>query len=358
MSTNIYVVIMAGGSGTRFWPYSRDAKPKQFLDVLGTGKSLLQMTFDRFNKVTSAENIWIVSNEKYGDLIHEQLPQLEDHQVLLETEKRNTAPCIAYAAYKIMKRDPNAVLIVSPSDHAIFNENEFLKILDTSVQSAAQNEQLITIGIRPNRPETGYGYIQYISQPGSPVKKVKTFTEKPETDLAVKFLESGDFLWNSGIFVWSIDSIIKSFEKHEEEMANLFAAGLNEYYTENEQAFIKKTYSQCKNISIDYAILEKADNVFVVPGEFGWSDLGSWNALHEIKEKDQHDNVVEGSVMIYDAKNNYIKGQKDKVTVVQGCDDLLIADFDDVLLVCKKEDSSVFREFITDVKAEKGEKYV
>ncbi|MEQ8905439.1 mannose-1-phosphate guanylyltransferase [Ekhidna sp.] len=358
MSTNIYVVIMAGGSGTRFWPYSRDARPKQFLDVLGTGRSLLQMTFDRFKEVTTEDKIWVVSNEKYDKLIQDQLPELGKDQILLETEKRNTAPCIAYAAYKIMKKDPNAVLVVSPSDHAIFKEKEFVNVISTSVDSAAAEEKLITIGIRPNRPETGYGYIQYISDPGVPVKKVKTFTEKPEIDLAAKFLESGDFLWNSGIFVWSIDSIIKAFEKYEEEIASLFAAGLKEYFTENERAFIKATYSQCKNISIDYAIMEKAENVYVVPGDFGWSDLGSWNALHEIKNKDENDNVVEGAVMTYDSKDNYIRGKKGKVTVVQGCEGMLIADFDDVLLVCKKEDSSVFRDFITDVKAEKGDKFV
>lgn len=358
MSTNIYVVIMAGGSGTRFWPYSRDAKPKQFLDVLGTGRSLLQMTFDRFSEITTPDKIWVVSNEKYGQLVHDQLPELKNHQVLLETEKRNTAPCIAYAAYKIMKQDPNATLVVSPSDHAIFKEKDFQDVISTAVNSASSEEKLITIGIRPNRPETGYGYIQYLSDPGVDVKKVKTFTEKPEADLAAKFLDSGDFLWNSGIFIWSIDSIIKAFEKHEEEIASLFASGLSEYYTESEQAFIKNAYSQCKNISIDYAIMEKADNVFVVPGDFGWSDLGSWNALHEIKEKDNNDNVIEGSVMTYDSKDNYIKGKKGKVTVVQGCEGFLIADFDDVLLVCKKEDSSVFRDFITDVKAEKGEKYI
>lgn len=358
MSTNIYVVIMAGGSGTRFWPYSRDAKPKQFLDVLGTGRSLLQMTFDRFCEITTPDKIWVVSNEKYEQLIHDQLPELEKHQVLLETEKRNTAPCIAYASYKIMKKDPNAVLVVSPSDHAIFKEKDFQKVINTSVESASVEEKLITIGIRPSRPETGYGYIQYISDPGVEVKKVKTFTEKPEADLAAKFIESGDFLWNSGIFIWSIDSIIKAFEKHEEEIASLFAAGLNEYYTDSERTFIKKVYGQCKNISIDYAIMEKAENVYVVPGEFGWSDLGSWNALHEIKDKDANDNVIEGSVMTYDSKDNYIKGKKGKITVVQGCEGFLIADFDDVLLVCKKEDSSLFRDFITDVKAEKGEKFV
>lgn len=358
MRTNIYVVIMAGGSGTRFWPYSRDAKPKQFLDILSTGRTLLQMTFDRFKEITNPDKIWVVSNEKYGELVKDQLPDLDEHQILLEPEKRNTAPCIAYAAYKIMKQDPNAILVVSPSDHAIFKEKEFEKVINTAVEGSLESEKLITIGIRPNRPETGYGYIQYISDPGVPIKKVKTFTEKPEVSLAAKFVESGEFLWNSGIFVWSVDAIINAFEKHEKEIANLFGSGLGDYFTDKEKAFIKKTYSQCKSISIDYAVMEKAENVYVVPGDFGWSDLGSWNALHEIKEKDKNENVIEGSVMTYESTDNYIKAKKDKLTVVQGAEGFLIADFDDVLLICKKEDSSIFREFITDARTHKGEKFI
>lgn len=358
MGANIYVVIMAGGSGTRFWPYSRDAKPKQFLDVIGTGRSLLQMTFDRFLETTDADKIWVVSNEKYEGLIKEQLPEIANHQILLEPEKRNTAPCIAYASYKIMKRDPHAVLVVSPADHVIFKEKEFTQVIKKSIDTAGKEEKLITIGIRPSRPETGYGYIQYLSDPGTSIKKVKTFTEKPEASLAAKFIESGDFLWNSGIFVWSVEAITKAFEKYDEETANLFADGLPDYFTDNEAKFIKKTYSQCKNISIDYAIMEKAKNVYVVPASFGWSDLGSWNALHEIKEKDENENVVEGNALIYDSKDNYIKAKKNKIVVIQGLEGFLIADFEDVLLVCKKEDSSLFRDFITDVKANKGEKYI
>ena len=358
MSTNIYVVIMAGGSGTRFWPYSRDAKPKQFLDVLGTGRSLLQMTFDRFLNLTTPDKIWIVSNDKYGDLIKEQLPELKEDQVLLEPEKRNTAPCIAYASYKIMKEDPNATLVVSPSDHVIFKENAFVEVIGTAVKASQEDEKLLTIGIRPNRPETGYGYIQYHSNPGKDVKKVKTFTEKPALELAEKFIESGDFLWNSGIFIWSVDAIIKAFEKYDEETASVFADGLPKYFTKDETQFIKKAYSQCKSISIDYAIMEKAENVYVVPGDFGWSDLGSWNALHEIKEQDANNNVIEANALVYDSKDNYIKARKDKVVVAQGVDGLLIADFDDVLLICKKEDSTIFREFITDVRSEKGEKFI
>lgn len=358
MSTNIYVVIMAGGSGTRFWPYSRDAKPKQFLDVVGTGRSLLQMTFDRFLEITTADKIWIVSNGKYGDLIKEQLPELKNDQVLLEPEKRNTAPCIAYASYKIMKEDPDATLVVSPADHVIFKEKEFQAVINTAIEATAEDEKLLTIGIRPNRPETGYGYIQYLDDPNQDAKKVKTFTEKPEIDLAVKFLESGDFLWNSGIFIWSVNAIVKAFEKYDEETAGIFADGLSKYFTDEEEKFIGKAYSQCKSNSIDYAIMEKANNVYVVPGDFGWSDLGSWNALHEIKEKDENENVIEANALTYDSKDNYIKARKDKVVVVQGVEGLLVADFDDVLLICKKEDSSKFREFITDVRTEKGEKFI
>ena len=358
MSKEVHVVIMAGGSGTRFWPYSRDAKPKQFLDVVGTGRTLLQMTFDRFLDITSKDAIWVVTNDKYEGLVKEQLPELGDHQILTEPAKRNTAPCIAYASYKILKKNPNAVMIVSPADHAIFNEKEFHNVLRTGLENASQNDHLITIGIRPNRPETGYGYIQYLSEPGSSVKKVKTFTEKPQLELAQKFLESGDFLWNSGIFIWSIDSIVRSFENHDEETASLFAGGLNDYYTDNEKSFIDQTYSQCKNISIDYAIMEKAENVYVVPGEFGWSDLGSWNALHELKDKDENENVIEASALVYDSRDNYIKADKKKLIVTQGLEGYLVADFEDVLLVCKKEDASIFKEFIANVRASKGDKYI
>ncbi len=356
MSKNPHVVIMAGGSGTRFWPYSREDKPKQFLDVVGTGRSLLQMTFDRFTEMTDADKIWVVTNEKYNALVKEQLPELGYDQILLEPEKRNTAPCIAYAAYKILKQDPAASMIVTPSDHAIFKEREFRKVIKTALKDASKEDHLITIGIRPNRPETGYGYIQYLSQPGSSVKKVKTFTEKPQADLAKKFLESGDFLWNSGIFIWSVDAIIRAFETHDEEIASLFASGLNEYFTKGEDKFIKKTYSHCKSISIDYAIMEKAENVYVVPGDFGWSDLGSWNALHEIREKDGDDNVVEGSAIMYKSKNNFIKGKKDKLILAHDMEGYLVADFDDVLLICKKEDSTLFKDFIADAKAFSGKK--
>lgn len=357
MNKNIHVVIMAGGTGTRFWPYSRNNNPKQFLDVLGTGRTLLQMTFDRFRKDINFENVWVVSNNIYEDLLDQQLPELPKDNILLEPTKRNTAPCIAYAAYKIRKKDPDAVMVICPSDHVIFREEEFLHVIKRAIEGT-DNERLITIGIQPNRPETGYGYIQYIDDSESGIKKVKTFTEKPEVDLAKKFLESGDFVWNAGIFVWKAQAIISAFENLEPDLAETFAEGQDYYFTEQEPAFIQKAYSLCKSNSIDYAILEEADQVFMVLGDFGWSDLGSWNALHEIKDKDENDNVIEGNVMTYAAKNNYIISKTDRLIITHELEDYLVADFKDVLLICKKEDSGVFRTFVDDIKNEKGDKFI
>ena len=356
MNKNLHVVIMAGGTGTRFWPYSRNTKPKQFIDALGTGRSLLQMTYDRFSSTVPNENIWIVSNEIYSDLLAEQLPELNAENILLEPTKRNTAPCIAYAAYKIKKKDPNAVMVILPSDHVIFKEEQFLEVVNTAVEGAG-DEQLITIGIEPNRPETGYGYIQFIESE-QPLKKVKTFTEKPELDLAQKFLESGDFVWNAGIFVWSVKAIISAFEKYQSELAETFDEGEDYYFTEKESAFIKSAYSISKSVSIDYAIMEKAEHVSVVLGDFGWSDLGSWNALHEIKEKDTHENVFEGDVMSYNSRNNYVLSKTNRLIVTEGLEGYLVADFDDVLLICRKEDSGIFREFVSDIKEQKGDKLI
>lgn len=357
MNSNSYLVVMAGGTGTRFWPYSRNAKPKQFLDVLGTGRSLLQMTCDRFASLVPKENIYIVSNEIYTDLIREQLPELQEDQILLEPSKRNTAPCIAYASYKIKEKDPNAILIFSPADSAIFQEEKYLEVVQTAINGAQEGGKLITLGIKPHRPETGYGYIQFIED-SNDIKKVKTFTEKPELDLAEKFLESGDFVWNAGIFVWSCKDIVESFEKIQPEIAEIFAKGADAYYTNDESAFISEAYAIVKNISIDYAIMEKASNVYVVLGDFGWSDLGSWNALHEIRSKDENENVIEGETILYDCKNNYVKSKKGKLVVLNDLDGYLVADFEDVLLVCRKDDAARFKAFVTDVKTLKGDKYI
>lgn len=356
MNKNLHVVIMAGGTGTRFWPYSRNNKPKQFIDALGTGRSLLQMTYDRFANSIPNENIWIVSNEIYRDILTEQLPELNHENILLEPAKKNTAPCIAYAAYKIKKRDPQAVMAILPSDHVIFKEEKFLEVINTAV-AGANDKELITIGIQPNRPETGYGYIQFIDSDTN-LKKVKTFTEKPELSIAKKFIESGDFVWNAGIFVWSVKAIISAFEEYQSELAETFEEGMEYYFTEKEKAYVKNAYATCKSVSIDYAIMEKAESVSVVLGDFGWSDLGSWNALHEIKDKDSNDNVLEGDIMTYSSKDNYILSKSKRLILAEGLEGFLVADFEDVLLICKKEDSGIFREFVNDVKEKKGDKLI
>ncbi len=353
---NIYVVIMAGGIGSRFWPYSRAEKPKQFLDVLGTGRSLIQMTYDRFTNLCPSENIYVITNKRYQNLVKEQLPDLTGHQILLEPIGRNTAAAVAYPAFKIKQRDPKGVMIVAPSDHVVFKENIFTDNLKTAIKAAKGSEKLITLGIIPSRPETGYGYIQYHSNPLKKVKKVKTFTEKPELDLAKKFIESGDFVWNAGIFIWSINTIAKAFHDYLKDMAVIFEEGNETYYTDQEQEFIDKAYSQCKSISIDYGIMEKASDVYMVKGKFDWSDLGSWDSLHEIRDKDKDSNVVDGNALLYNAKNCYIKGPNDTLIVAQDLDGYLITKSDNVVLICKKDAEKKFREFLNDAK-NKGEEF-
>ena len=315
------------------------------------------MTYDRFLKMTPKENILVVTHERYGEQVKEQLPELEDHQILKEPNRRNTAPCIAYAAYKIKKLDPEAVMVVSPADHAIFKEDVFQSVVNEALAAATADDKLITIGIKPHRPETGYGYIQYLEEDSS-VKKVKTFTEKPNVELAKTFIDSGDFVWNAGIFVWSVRSITEAFQSCMSDVADLFEGGMNEYGTENEADFIKKAYSLTKNISIDYGIMEKASNVYVVLGDFQWSDLGSWNSLHELREKDEDANVVDANVILSDCSNNFVKADKDKLIVLQGLKGYLVADFADVLLVCEKENEVMFRDFFNEVKTKKGDKYL
>ncbi|MFA0961384.1 mannose-1-phosphate guanylyltransferase [Roseivirga sp. BDSF3-8] len=359
MDNQNYLVIMAGGIGSRFWPYSRNDHPKQFKDVLGTGYSLLQLTFQRYEGVVPAGNVYVVTSDQYADEVKKQLPELTDDQILTEPARRNTAPCIAYSCYKIYKKDPEARIVVAPSDHAIFKEEVFKDTIRKALEASAKGDNLITMGIKPNSPKTGYGYIQFMpDKQNGPLKKVKTFTEKPELDLAKKFLESGDFVWNSGIFIWSAKSIIEAFEKHMPDLSEAFEDGSQHFYTENEEGFIKKAYSQCRNISIDYGIMEKAENVYVILGAFGWSDLGSWKALHEIRDKDENGNVADGNTLLYDVDNCVIKGKEDKLIVVQGLKDYLIADCGNVLLVCEKDQEGKFREFVNDVKKEKGTEYL
>ncbi len=363
MNPNHYTVIMAGGVGTRFWPMSKTSRPKQFIDILGVGKTLIRLTFERFNKICPVENIYVVTNEIYKDLVLEQLPELTEKQVLLEPARRNTAPCVAYANYKIKEENPDAIMVVAPSDHIILKEDEFVNDIEIAMEAAANNDWLLTLGIKPSRPDTGYGYIQFqeetIYSKTDRLKKVKTFTEKPNLEIAKTFLESGDFLWNSGIFVWSLKSILKAFESYLPEVDTLFKKGIGKYNTHAESDFISETYSVCTNISIDYGVMEKADNVLVLSVDFGWSDLGTWGSLYTIQEKEENGNAVVGdNVMLYNTKNCIVHVPKDKLVVLQGLDDYIVVEEDNTLLICRKVDEQQIRQFVNDVKIEKGEKFV
>lgn len=340
---------MAGGVGTRFWPFSRNNNPKQFHDVLGTGQSLLQQTANRFEGVCPQTNIYIVTSTEYYDLVKQQLPFLSDDQILLEPNRRNTAPCIAYACYKIASRDAEANVVVAPADHIILKEEVFREKINIALNAAQADDILLTLGIQPTRPDTGYGYIQYLAADG-PIQKVKTFTEKPQLEIAVKFLESGDFVWNAGIFVWSVKSIIKAFVEHLPEVAEVFSAGENDYYTATEKEFIEKAYMLCKNISIDFGIMEKAHNVYVVQSDLGWSDLGTWKSLYDVSEKDEQQNATDGKLILYETNNCIIKTPKNKLVVVQGLEGYIIAENDGVLMICKIEEEQRVRDFVADAK--------
>jgi len=340
---------MAGGVGVRFWPYSRNSKPKQFLDVLGTGKTLLQSTMDRFLTVCPVENIYVVTHDEHAHLVKQQLPQLGPDQILAEPMRKNTAACIAYASYKIAQKNPDAVIVVTPSDHLILNEAEFLDVIIKASDQAKSQDKLITLGITPSRPETGYGYIQFHTEKTF-AKKVKTFTEKPELSLAKKFIESGDFVWNSGIFIWGVKAIVDAFNRYLAEMAEVFDDIKSKLGTSEEKEAILSAYSQCKNISIDYGVMEKAQNVYVCLGTFTWSDLGSWASIHEISHKDENNNVINANAQIYETRNCIIKGSQDKLIVVQGLNGYLVGEFGNVVIVCEKDKEEQFRRFVNDVK--------
>jgi len=362
MHKNNYAIIMAGGIGSRFWPMSTTKYPKQFHDILGIGKSLLQLTFDRLNHLAPKENIYIVTNEIYEDQVLEQLDGISKEQVLLEPMMRNTAPCIAYAAFKIHQKNPNARLIVAPSDHLITNEIEFVKNIETAFETAEKEQTLITLGIKPSRPDTGYGYIQYLSDvtaENTDLKKVKLFTEKPNYEIAKQFIESGDFLWNSGIFIWTSKTILKSFKEYLPEMHELFEGGNKFYNTIDEKNYINKIYPTCQKESIDYGIMEKANNVFVLPVSFGWSDLGTWGSLYTHVAKDDSKNAtVNDNIMFYDSSNNMVNIDEGKLAVIQGLDDYIVVDKNNTLLICKKEEEQKIKQFVQDVRLEKGEEFV
>lgn len=354
---------MAGGVGSRFWPLSRQNKPKQFLDVLGTGRSLLQMTFDRFNKICPIENIYIVTSEIYQETIFEQLPGIKNDQVLLEPVRRNTAPCIAYANYKIFQKNPNANIITAPSDHLILQENKFKKVITEGLNFVENNDVLLTLGITPSRPETGYGYIQVnggkSTSENSNIYKVKTFTEKPNKELAQVFIDSGEFFWNAGIFIWSLKTIMTAFETHLPEINTLFKDGINVYNTPQESSFIEKIYAESRNVSIDYGIMEKAENVFVYCSEFGWADLGTWGSLYEHRQKDKDKNSIIGkNVFAYDSSNCIINMPDDKLVVLQGLENHIVVESDGILLICNRSDEQEIKQYVNEIKLKLGDKYL
>ena len=337
---------MAGGIGSRFWPYSRKDRPKQFLDFFGTGHTLLQQTFDRYSKIVPKENIFIATNIQYEKLVKEQLPDLNEDQILLEPTRRNTAPCIAWASIHIKQLNPNANMIVAPADHLILKETEFIEAITKGLEFVAQSPQLLTLGIKPSRPETGYGYIQIAEEKDGIFYKVKTFIEKPQLEFAQVFIESNEFYWNSGIFLWNVNTILKAFETHIPEICETFKSYENDL-------------EALPNISIDYAIMEKAENVYVQICNFGWADLGTWGALHEASPKDQHKNVImKGHTLLYECKDNIIAIPKGKLAVLQGLEDYLIADTDNVLLVCRKDDENCIRRYVNDVQVKLGDEFV
>lgn len=367
MKENNYCVIMAGGVGSRFWPFSRNEKPKQFLDFFGTGRSLLQMTIDRFRPIVPIENILIVTNVMYRDLVLEQIPDMQSSQVLCEPARRNTAPCIAYAMARIkamVKRsenpDANANIVVAASDHLILQEDKFRQTIIKCFDFIEQNDALMTLGMKPTRPETGYGYIQVDGSEAQEltVCKVKAFTEKPNLDVAKKFVESGDFLWNSGIFIWTLRSIESALCDHMPELLGKFAKGESVMGTEAEEAFIQEMFPTCPSISIDYGLMEHAKNVYVMPSDFGWSDLGTWGSLYDLSEKDDANNVtLHCNANYYDSHGNIVTLPQGHLAVIQGLEDSIVAEANGVLLICKREDEQRIRQFYMDAEVKFEGKY-
>jgi mannose-1-phosphate guanylyltransferase len=360
MNKNNYVAIMAGGIGSRFWPMSRTDMPKQFLDILNIGRTLIQSTYDRFAKFIPVENIYIVTSAQYKDIVKKQLPELPEKNILCEPSRKNTAPCIAYISYKLAQLDPKANLICAPADHLITETDAFIDICKHALHFTSHIKALVTLGIKPSNPNTGYGYIQYESlAAGENIFKVKLFTEKPDLELAKTFLASGDFLWNAGIFIWQVKNIIAAFEKHTPELHEVFDAEKEHFNTNKEHEALERIFPQCTNTSIDYAVMEKADNVYVIPSSFGWSDLGTWKSAYETIEKDYLENAVGGNeVIVIDATKNMVHAPNNKLVVLQGLDDFIVVDTKDVLLICKKDKEQEIKEYVAEVKRKKGEKYI
>ncbi len=360
MNKNHYVAIMAGGIGSRFWPMSRTALPKQFLDILGTGQSLIQDTFARYSKLVPEENIYIITSKEYVQTVRQQLKSLPEKNILAEPSRKNTATCIAYIAFKLLQKNPDAVMMAAPADNHIPDIDAFLVTAKKALEFVDSINALVTIGIKPTSPNTGYGYIQHESPEAAPgVYEVKTFTEKPNLELAETFLASGDFLWNAGIFTWKVKNILAAFEKYLPEIYEVFYAEKEKFNTEEEAEALEIIYPQCTNISIDFGIMEKADNVFVIPASFAWSDLGTWNSAWENTEKDEHQNAVAGNnVVIVEANNCMVHVPNNKLVMLQGLEDYIIVDTKDVLLICKRDKEQEIKDYVAEIKRNKGEKYL
>lgn len=358
-----FCIIMAGGIGSRFWPMSRVKRPKQFLDVLGTGETLLQAAYKRAERICPVENIYVVTSGMYSDLVSENLPSLPKDNILCEPVRRNTAPCIAYAMAKIENRCKDALVLVMPSDHLIMDTDNFIAQIQKGFRLAERQEVLICLGIKASYPNTGYGYIQYMDNMCATgdcgIKKVKLFTEKPAYEMACSFVESGDFLWNAGIFVWSAKAIKNAFAKFLPEVADVLNKGMEVLNTDKEAAFIEEAYSICPSISIDYGVMEKADNVYVIPSDFGWSDIGTWGALYNVSPKDENGNSVVGSnVMLYDCRNCLVHVPKERLLVVQGLEDYIVVESEGVVMMCHKGEEQRIKQFTTDVEIEKGSEFI
>ena len=359
---NVYCVIMAGGIGSRFWPMSRTSFPKQFHDILGTGTTLIQQTYERFLNTCPKENIYIVTSNIYKELVSSQLEGIDDANILLEPSRRNTAPCIAYAAHRIRKENKDAVMIVAPSDHLVLKETAFNQTIECALQQAKNSGNLVTLGIKPSRPDTGYGYIQFEEDPDTElenVRRVKTFSEKPDIELAREFIRSGDFYWNSGIFIWTIDAILDAFDKYLPEINDLFNDIEKALDTAKEAAAISKVYSMSESISVDYGILEKAKNVNVVLSDFGWSDLGTWGSLFtQIKKDKDHNAIVGKNVILSNCSDNIISVPEEKLVVIQGLNDCILVDTNDVLLICPKADEQKIKQIVNDLKMNKNGHFI
>jgi mannose-1-phosphate guanylyltransferase len=361
MNKNYYAIILAGGIGSRFWPISRTSHPKQFIDIIGSGKTLIQDTYQRLSKVCPKQNIYILTNESYTKLVKEQLPDITAEQILTEPVMRNTAPCIAYGCFKIESLNPDAVIVVAPSDQQILDEEAFVSSLDKSLKTAGEHHCLITLGIRPSRPDTGYGYIQYTDGViDDDFHKVKTFTEKPTLDIAKNFIQSGDFLWNAGIFVWSAKAILKAFETYMPDLHDIFADARLVYNTGNEVAHINQAYQHCINTSIDYGVMEKAHNVYVLPSDFGWSDLGTWASIYELSEKDEAGNAVtpKEKVIMYNSSDCVVNMPDNKLVILQGLHNYIVVESNNTLLICPRDHEQNVKQIVADVKSKFGAEYI